>query len=149
MSLILVADDDPGAREVLSRICEHHGHRVEEARDAARARQRYELSTPDLVIVDLAMPHGGGRDLIAWIREQEAGAGEAVAHDLESSVLGGADDAPLPVAARRRCRVLVVTGYAKALTEEEAASLDADMILPKPVELEDMLAALDALLKPD
>lgn len=149
MSLILVADDDPGAREVLSRICEHQGHRVEEARDAARARQRYEISNPDLVIVDLAMPHGGGRDLIAWIREQEASDGEAVAHDLESSVLGGADAGPAPKAARKRCRILVVTGYAKALTDEEAASLDADMILPKPVELEDILAALDSLLKQD
>ena len=116
MGRILIADDDPHASEMLARICAFRGHEVAEARDALQAVQMFESYQPDLVISDLAMPLGGGQHLVRSMRETEAG---------------------------RTCPVIIISGYAAALSDAEREALAPCTVLPKPLELEPMLKALE------
>lgn len=65
-AVVLVADDDPGARRLLRRILETAGYRVAEAADGHEARALIVELAPDLMILDISMP---GADGIALCRE--------------------------------------------------------------------------------
>lgn len=119
MARILVAEDDPQAREMIVRICEFQGHRVEQARDGLRALELYERLHPDLVITDLAMPLGSGQQFIQALHERSG------------------EGAP---------PVIVVTGYAAALTAEEREAMSAFTIIEKPIDVAPMLEALRRVL---
>ena len=119
MARILVAEDDPQAREMIVRICEFQGHRVEEAPDGLQALELYERLEPDLVITDLAMPLGSGQQFIQAIRDRAG------------------DSAP---------PIIVVTGYAAALTPDEREEMSAFTILEKPIDVAPMLDALRKVL---
>ena len=61
---ILVVDDDPAVRSIVTRILKHHGCSVMQASDGAAALalvDRHRL--PDLVLTDLVMPGIDGREL--------------------------------------------------------------------------------------
>jgi CheY-like chemotaxis protein len=119
MARILIADDDPGAREMLSRICEFHGHEIESVADADKARTAYDAFEPDTVILDLSMPKGGGRAFLEGLRTSRP---------------------------RHVCPVIVVSGYVDAIGEAELKGLGAFSVVRKPVEVQTMLDALgDAL----
>jgi CheY-like chemotaxis protein len=66
---VLVVDDDPDLRAVLSDVLADEGCRVAEAEDGAHAMQLLGVLTPDLIITDLAMP-----EMTGW----------ALLHELES-----------------------------------------------------------------
>jgi two-component system, NtrC family, response regulator AtoC len=116
---ILVAEDDPHAREMIVRICEFQGHEVEEARDGVRALEAFQRTLPDLVITDLAMPLGSGEQLVRQVREQ-----------------------------RRDCPIIIITGYAAALGPTDLKALEGCTILQKPIDVEPMLRALNEALTP-
>ncbi len=119
MARVLIADDDPGAREMLGRICAFHGHEVEEVGDAARAKSAYERFAPDLVILDLAMPLGGGTTFLESIRRDSEGP---------------------------HCPVIVVSGYVDILEPQEREALGAHAILSKPLEVAPMMNAIESAL---
>jgi len=56
---ILVADDQPSARELLRTVLSNAGYEVLEAADGNEAVDRASESTPDLILLDIQMP---GRD---------------------------------------------------------------------------------------
>lgn len=66
---ILVVDDEPRVREVVSAYLERDGFRVLEAADADAARRHLESSSPDLVILDLMFPGVSGLDLLVELRK--------------------------------------------------------------------------------
>ena len=119
MARILIADDDPGAREVLGRICEFHGHETEAVADPNKARTAYESFEPDVVILDLSMPLGGGKAFLEGLRTSRP---------------------------RHECPVIVVSGYVDAIGEQELLKLGAHAVVRKPVEVETMLEAVDSAL---
>ena len=69
---ILVVDDDAAIRHALVAELTAAGYEVAEARDGAEGFRAFELSEPDLVLTDLAMPVADGFDLVRRIRQQGA-----------------------------------------------------------------------------
>jgi two-component system response regulator ResD len=67
-SRILVVDDEPMVREVLSRYLERGGYEVETAEDGRRALERFAAWDPDLVLLDLMLPEVEGTEVFARIR---------------------------------------------------------------------------------
>jgi two-component system chemotaxis response regulator CheY len=58
---ILIVDDSSFARSMLNEILLKHGYEVVgEARDGNEALEKYEQLKPDLVTMDIAMPHLNG-----------------------------------------------------------------------------------------
>ncbi|NBH06760.1 response regulator, partial [Amycolatopsis sp. SID8362] len=69
--LVLVVDDDPRVRTVVTWQLEAEGFRVTEAADGRRALEAIERDRLDLVILDLALPGVGGLDVLRRLRDGE------------------------------------------------------------------------------
>jgi CheY-like chemotaxis protein len=65
---ILVADDDPIVRELWADALRQAGHRVVEASDGLEAVTAMRFLLPDLVVLDLRMPHLTGQEVLALVR---------------------------------------------------------------------------------
>lgn len=57
---ILIVDDDPGFRKLLSTLIRRAGYEVEEAKEGAEAVAAINKNVPDLVVLDIVMPVMGG-----------------------------------------------------------------------------------------
>jgi two-component system KDP operon response regulator KdpE len=68
MTSVLVADDDPGLREVLSGALGRAGHEVATARDGREALEVFAEQPFDLVVTDVAMPAVDGHQLVRELR---------------------------------------------------------------------------------
>jgi DNA-binding response OmpR family regulator len=69
MTTVLVVDDEPIVRDVVTRYLERDGHRVVTAADGDEARGLIERETPSLVVLDVMLPGGtDGLALCRWIR---------------------------------------------------------------------------------
>jgi two-component system response regulator ResD len=66
--LVLVVDDDPIVRDVLSRYLERGGFRVATASDGEAAVAEFESQHPDLVLLDLMLPRIDGFGVFEVIR---------------------------------------------------------------------------------
>ena len=84
---VLVVDDDPGAREMVTAVLEHCGAVVAAAASAAEARSILACSACDVLLVDLAMPGEDGYAFIQRLRadglRHPAAALTALAHESE------------------------------------------------------------------
>ncbi len=69
MSLIMVLDDHPANRELLSVILTHAGHSVIEASAGDEALQLAHERAPELIITDLVMPEMNGYEFVRALRE--------------------------------------------------------------------------------
>ncbi len=61
---ILVVDDDPGIREVLSEYLTQHGYHVATAASAAEMDRSLATATVDLIVLDLMMPGEDGLSVV-------------------------------------------------------------------------------------
>ncbi len=68
VSKILVVDDEPMVREVLSQYLASDGFEVVEAGDGDAAVAAVTDETPDLVLLDLMLPKRNGLDVLGFIR---------------------------------------------------------------------------------
>ena len=118
MARILIADDDAAVRELLARLCAFRGHECLVAEDSAEAIHLFENESPELVLLDLALPPEGGQAVAAHVRASET----------------------------TKCPLVVITGYADALTLPERAALRAHAILRKPLEIEELFAAITSAI---
>jgi two-component system chemotaxis response regulator CheY len=112
---ILIADDDPGTRLVVTAAVERLGHECTVAADGAQAWERFREVAPDVVITDWEMPELDGTELTRRIRSQV--------------------DVPYPY-------VIVLTARAEQEHALHAMEAGADDIVFKPLrrdELERML----------
>jgi len=85
---VLLVDDDPLLRGFLADNLIADGFAVVSAESLADALRRIELSPPDVVVVDVALPDGSGLDLVARVRGS-AQAGTRVDPGLPMLVLSG------------------------------------------------------------
>jgi len=69
---ILIADDDLELRELLNFALRQAGYLVIQAADGVEALQRFEEEHPDLVILDVNMPHLNGFEVCRRIRAERA-----------------------------------------------------------------------------
>ncbi len=65
---ILVVEDNPLNLRLVRDILEHRGHEIVTARSVPGARKRLEATLPDLVLLDIQLPGGGGEKLLEEIR---------------------------------------------------------------------------------
>jgi CheY-like chemotaxis protein len=70
---ILVVDDEPGIRELLSLMLEAAGHNVVAAEDGIQAPKVLAAQPIQVVITDLLMPERDGLEFIAEIRKKFPG----------------------------------------------------------------------------
>lgn len=66
---ILLADDDPDVVEVVSMLLEDEGYEIVTAKDGAEALEKIKLENPDLIILDLLMPHVDGFAVFDMLRD--------------------------------------------------------------------------------
>jgi two-component system cell cycle response regulator DivK len=65
---ILVADDNAASRELIREVLEMSGYEVIEASDGRDAVARAREGVPDLVLVDIQMPHLDGFGVLRELR---------------------------------------------------------------------------------
>src|SRR5215468_888566 len=68
---ILIADDEPSNRNILSQELTHKGYTIETANDGAEALRKIESSRPDLIILDYMMPTLSGLEVLKELRKRE------------------------------------------------------------------------------
>ncbi|WP_028217444.1 hybrid sensor histidine kinase/response regulator [Paraburkholderia oxyphila] len=108
---LLVVDDNADAAEALGTLLELDGHDVRRAQSGAEALLIVETFTPDVALIDLAMPGMGGAELARLLRE------------------------------RVRCsmtRFVAVTGYSQGEGEQTTCGSPFDYRLIKPISLNDL-----------
>ena len=71
---VLVVDDDPGVRQVVRLSLELEGYIVKEAGGAEEGLAAVEDEAPDLILLDVMMPHVDGWEMLRRIQERH-GAG--------------------------------------------------------------------------
>ncbi len=114
---VLVADDDRSIRTVLTQALGRSGYQVRSTSNAATLWRWVEEGEGDLVITDVVMPDENGLDLIPRIRR--------VRPDL---------------------RVVVMSAQSTLLTAVKAAQRGAFEYLPKPFDLQELLAVVGRAL---
>jgi DNA-binding NtrC family response regulator len=118
MARLLVVDDEKGIRFALRDFLEDKGYSVDEAESLSRARQVFEASPPDAVILDYKLPDGTAVDFLPTLKK------------LDPSV-----------------PVLVLTAHATIDLAVQAVKLGAEQFLAKPVELPALLLVVERLLE--
>jgi two-component system KDP operon response regulator KdpE len=115
--LLLVVDDDPSIRQILSQELRAAGYGVVTARDGADALDKWRESPPDVILTDLAMPRLDGFGLITAVRR------DAKTPIVVLSVRGGESD------------------------KVHALDLGADDYVTKPFSLAELLARVRTQLR--
>jgi diguanylate cyclase (GGDEF)-like protein len=121
---VLIADDDPTTRTVVSACVEELGHRCTIAEDGDEAWRRFQAETPEVVITDWQMPGMDGTALSRAIRETTStgyayvivltGAADEAA--ARQTMEAGADDLLLkPLDPAQLERKLIAAGRVTAL----------------------------------
>lgn len=121
MAKILVIEDDPQFCQMLTQMLTQAGHEVETATNGVLGLERFQKSTPDLVITDIMMPEKDGIDVIVDIKRQ------------------GSD-----------ARIIAISGGRRAITPQfnldSAALIGASQVLAKPFNRQQLLEAVEAAL---
>jgi CheY-like chemotaxis protein len=115
---VLVVDDSPSVRRVVSNMLKSHGWEVQTARDGVEALDVVARQTPAAVLLDIEMPRMDGYELLATLRSQAQYAG-------------------LPL--------IVITSRAAAKHQQRAIHLGANAYVVKPYQDDELLKTLDEL----
>lgn len=70
MKVILVVDDEPKIVQLARDYLEHAGYQVVAARDGKTALETYRTRKPDLIVLDLGLPHMDGLDVTRVLRKE-------------------------------------------------------------------------------
>ncbi len=118
MSSILIAEDDKQIREALDRILRFEGYETIVVNDGAAALEAFIGHDPDAAILDVNMPFVDGLSVVRRLRDSG-----------------------------NRIPVLLLTARTATADRVEGLDSGADDYLPKPFELEELLARVRALLR--
>ena len=135
---ILVVDDDPAVRGVVRFTLEDAGYEVLEVDDGRRALDAIAQTSPDLIVLDLAMPGASGFEVLDARRERRLVlaarvlvlTGRTDPRDLDRSIELGADDflvKPFDPDDLARKVADLLAGAPSRYTEREAGSILADL----------------------
>ncbi|MEA5513406.1 CHASE2 domain-containing protein [Nodularia sp. UHCC 0506] len=117
---ILIVDDDENHRFMLSRMLEEVGCQTLEAIDGKEGLDIATESLPDIILLDLAMPHMDGFELMVHLQ-------------------GNPQTRHIPI----------IVSSASVFEENQQRSLEAGAtaFLPKPLQIDELFEALQSLLK--
>jgi two-component system chemotaxis response regulator CheY len=113
---VLVIDDEPDIRSLVSMILESAGHMVVEARDGAEGLSKLQSEEPDVVLLDLRMPVIDGWEFMRRAREGD--------------LLKGT-------------RIIGVSAHASPDSVQEAAKAGCHGYVSKPFTMDDLLSEID------
>ncbi len=116
---ILIVDDDPQARLLLTYILKRKGFEVLEAENGASALVRVGKDIPDLVILDVMMPGMDGFEVCAAMRKAPAG---------------------------NNLPIVMLTAKTDADAHERGIRAGANDYLTKPVRPDELVARIQAAL---
>ncbi|MGB5248529.1 MAG: sigma-54 dependent transcriptional regulator, partial [Gammaproteobacteria bacterium] len=116
--LVLVIDDEPDIRELLSITLQRMKLRVETAEDVTSAKTLLESGRVDLCLTDMRLPDGDGLELVEWIQQHCAS---------------------IPVA--------VITAHGNVETAVRALKIGAFDFVSKPVQVGDLRKIVDTALR--
>ena len=114
---ILVVDDDPLIRRLISSILKLKGHQTEEANDGIEALAKFAKGSFDGVITDVMMPRMNGIELTRQLLRR-----------------------------RPTLRIMVMTGYYEASIDQEAVLAGASAFIAKPFSTLDFLAQFTRMM---
>jgi DNA-binding response OmpR family regulator len=140
---VLVVDDEPVVREVLTRYLERDGFDVETAADGEDAIARFDAAAPDLVLLDLMLPRLDGFEVFRAIRSRSQSPVIMLTArgDVTDRIVGldvGADDyvskpfSPSEVTARVRAVIRRTQGAGASAGEQSGAVLRFDGLEIEP-----------------
>ncbi|MEH3122584.1 MAG: response regulator [Sphingomonas phyllosphaerae] len=115
---VLVVEDNELNLKLFSDLLRAHGFVVEPVRDGREAVERARAFAPDLVVMDIQMPHVTGYELLLQLKAD---------------------------AALRHIPVMAVTAYAGREDEERLRAAGADAYVSKPITLARFMAAVTEL----
>ena len=116
---VLIVEDNELNLKLFTDLLRAHAYEVEGLRDGRNAIEHTKSFTPDLVIMDIQMPHVSGLDLIERMQ----------------------NDAVL-----KAIPILAVTAYAGKGDEERIMGAGAKAYLSKPVPVMQFLASVRAII---
>jgi chemotaxis protein histidine kinase CheA/ActR/RegA family two-component response regulator len=116
---VLVVDDSPSVRRVVSNVLKTAGWEVQTARDGVEALEVAAKKSPAAVLLDIEMPRMDGYELISTLRSQEQ---------------------------YRHLPLIVLTSRAANKHHQRAMQLGADAYLVKPYQDEELLNTLTTLV---
>jgi signal transduction histidine kinase/CheY-like chemotaxis protein len=114
---VLVVDDEPRVREVLSMYLACDGHRVTTANSGREGLQRFKTQRFDLVVTDRAMPEMSGDQMASFIKQ-----------------------------ANPNIPVVLLTGFGALIEVTGAQPRDVDVVLSKPISLNALRKTIENLL---
>ena len=114
---ILVVDDDENICEVIKMYLESSGYDTMLCHDGKKAQEAYLEYKPDLVLLDIMLPHVDGIDVLKWIRR----------------------DGETPV--------IMITAKGDTFDKVLGLELGADDYIVKPFEPKEMLARVKAVMR--
>lgn len=115
---VLVVEDDPSVRTALERALTYEGYTVATAADGAEALASVAAAEPELIVLDVMMPHVDGLEACRRIR--------ARGHTMP---------------------ILVLTALGEVSDRVDGLDAGADDYMVKPFALEELLARIRALLR--
>src|SRR3954454_2175160 len=118
MSKLLIVDDEPGMRQLLSIVFGREGHEVRAAENGRRALELLREQPADLIVSDVKMPDMGGIELLRAARE------------LSPDVA-----------------VIMMTAFATVDTAREAFKLGADDFIQKPFDVDELKLIVNKALE--
>jgi DNA-binding NtrC family response regulator len=117
MGLVLVVDDEPSIRRVVSLLLGRDGHTVAEAKNGREALRKLELMVFDVVIADLRLGDMHGLDIIRAVRRLE-----------------------------RQTEVVMMTASSTSDDAEKALNIGACQVLSKPFTERQLRQSVDAAI---
>jgi chemosensory pili system protein ChpA (sensor histidine kinase/response regulator) len=118
--LIMVVDDSVTVRKVTTRFLEREGMQVVTAKDGADAMLKLQEQVPDVMLLDIEMPHMDGFEVISKVRLSEE---------------------------LRDLPIIMITSRSGEKHRERALSLGANAYLGKPYQESVLLEQIQALLE--
>jgi two-component system cell cycle response regulator DivK len=116
---VLVVEDNELNLKLFCDLLRAHDFAVEPVRDGREAVERARAFAPDLVVMDIQMPHVTGYELLVQFKADPA---------------------------LRHIPVMAVTAYAGREDEERLRAAGADAYVSKPITLARFMAAIASLL---
>jgi two-component system response regulator RegA len=113
---LLIVEDDKSFLQRLARAMESRGFTVTTAESVADGLTQLEIASPAFAVVDMRLEDGNGLDVISALKRR-----------------------------RPDARAIILTGYGNIATAVNAVKLGAVDYLSKPVDADDVVAALLAL----
>jgi len=115
---ILVVDDEPQAREIISDALSSQGHIVESAGDGMEAIEKIKRSVFSIIVTDMDMPQMDGMQLIEYIARNNI--------DID---------------------IIAITGHIMKYTYTEVVEAGAADFITKPFSLNELEAKLNRLIR--